>query len=464
MQVQGVQVNGLHAFVGTGEQCLKILLPARTFRWRDFGCLGGTFHGTPDRPITMNRRTYLGTTLAAALSPRIMAAGGRPPRRVLLRSSWQTVNIGDIAHTPGVLALLEKHLPDVEVRLWPVSVADGVEEMLRRRFPKVAIVKTAGELKTAFAECEFLLHGSGPSFVAQKDVGRWVKETGKPFGVYGITFGTMSGRFDDGTRALLSQAAFVFFRDSVSLHFAKEQGVTCPVMEFGPDGAFATDLRNDAAAEAFLRTHGLQQGKFLCCLSRFRHTPYWKIKKGYAFDPGKQARNDEMKEHDHAPLRAAISAVVRETPMKVLLCPEDASQMEIGKAMLYDKLPGDAKAKVVWRDKYWLTDEALSTYVRSAGLFGSEMHSPIMCIGNGVPAIVCRWAEQTSKGYMWRDIGLGDWLFDFDQEREIVRLVPTVLAMAKDPDTAQAKVAKASEFVQRRQRETMAVLGRQFKE
>jgi hypothetical protein len=29
------------------------------------------------------------------------------------------VNIGDIAHTPGVLALLEKHLPEVEVRLWP---------------------------------------------------------------------------------------------------------------------------------------------------------------------------------------------------------------------------------------------------------------------------------------------------------------------------------------------------------
>jgi hypothetical protein len=25
-------------------------------------------------------------------------------------------------------------------------------------------------------------------------------------------------------------------------------------------------------------------------------------------------------------------------------------------------------------------------------------------------------AEQTSKGIRWRDIGLGDWLFDFDQE------------------------------------------------
>ena len=128
-----------------------------------------------------------------------------------------------------------------------------------------------------------------------------------------------------------------------------------------------------------------------------------------------------MKEHDHAPLREAIVAVVRETPMKVLVCPEDASQMEIGKEMLVDKLPDDVKAQVVWRENYWLTDEALSTYVRSAGLFGAEMHSPIMCIGNGMPAIVCRWEEQTSKGFMWRDIGLGEWLFDMDDEEEIAR-------------------------------------------
>ncbi len=91
--------------------------------------------------------------------------------------------------------------------------------------------------------------------------------------------------------------------------------------------------------------------------------------------------------------------------------------MAVGKEMFYDKLPADVKPRVVWREKFWLTDEALSTYVRSAGLFGSEMHSPIMALGNGIPAIVCRFEEQTSKGIMWRDIGLGDWLFDLDQSR-----------------------------------------------
>ena len=167
-----------------------------------------------------------------------------------------------------------------------------------------------------------------------------------------------------------------------------------------------------------------------------------------------------MKEHDHAPLRAAITAVVRETPLKVLVCPEDETQMEVGKEMLVDKLPDDVKAKVVWREKYWLTDEAVSTYIRSAGLFGLEMHSPIMCIGNGVPAIVCRFVDQTYKGIMWRDIGLGDWLFDMDVEEEVARLVPTVLALAKDPAAAQVKTVKALKFVRQRQREQVAVLGK----
>ena len=107
---------------------------------------------------------------------------------------------------------------------------------------------------------------------------------------------------------------------------------------------------------------------------------------------------------------------------------------------------------MVWRNTYWLTDEALSTYVRSAGLFGAEMHSPILCVANGIPAIVCRWAEQTSKGFMWRDIGLGDWLFDLDQQREREQVVPAVIAMAKDPAAAKAKAEQARQYVEQRQR------------
>lgn len=419
----------------------------------------------------LNRRCWMQTSLIAAVAASLGANRGRRPR-VLLRSSWQVVNIGDIAHTPGVLALLEKHLPEVEPVLWASGdLSSEVTAMEKRRFPNLRIVKGSigadgrasnSELADAIAETDFLLHGSGPSLVAARDVAAFVQHTGKPFGVYGITHGSFLSGND---RELLGQAKFVYFRDSESLEHARREGVECPVMGFSPDGAFACDLRDDERAEAFLKANDLQPGKFLCCLSRLRYTPYWTIPaKKRPFDARRHERNEAMKEHDHRALRQAIMAVVRETDMKVLLCPEDMTQMAVGKEMFFDKLPEDVKRRVVWRDQFWLTDEALSTYVRSAGLFGSEMHSPIMAAGNGIPAIVCRFEEQTSKGFMWRDIGLGEWLFDLDKSEDHERIVPTVLAMANDPIGAKAKVEKARDFVQARQRETILELNKHLGE
>lgn len=416
---------------------------------------------------SVSRRNFLAQSVRAAFVGGINAKAGirNKSPHILLRSSWQVFNIGDIAHTPGVLALREHYLPDAEVRLWASpDLSDEVAAMEHRRFPNLQIVKgTIGAdgkasnsvLQQAIEWSNFLLHGSGPSLVGAKDVAAYIQHTRKPFGVYGITQGSFLSGSND--QALLNQAKFVYFRDSVSLQVARDQGVNAPVMGFAPDGAFACDLRDDEKAAAFLRANQLQDGQFLCCIPRLRYTPYWKYR-NQPVNAERAARNDTMAEHDHAPLRAAITAVVRETKHKVLLCPEDMSQMEVGKLWVYDKLPDDVKPRVVWRERFWLTDEALSVYVRSAGVFGLEMHSPIMCVGNGIPAIVGRFAEQTSKGFMWRDIGLGDWLFDFDQEAEIARYVPAVLAMAKDPISAKAKVKKARAFVIQQQQETMATL------
>ena len=414
------------------------------------------------------RRTFLTQALALAGLPASLAAQrpGVGRRTILLRSAWQTVNIGDIAHTPGVLRLIETHLPEVAVRLWPRDVGNGVDDILRRRFPSVALVRTPEEIAAAQKECDIFLHGSGPSLVGRAEMARWRDDTGKPYGVYGITFPGVYGTPEQATRAsaididLLNGARFTFFRDSVSLAFAEKIGVRSTIMAFAPDGAFAVDLRADADATAFLTGHGLEDGRFLCVIPRTRYTPYWEVAgRNTPFNPEQHARNEVMAEHDNGPLRDAIVAVVRETPLKVLICPEDETQVKLGKTVLFDPLPADVRSRVVWRDRYWLTDEAVSTYVRSAGLFGLEMHSPIMCIGNGVPAIVCRFHEQTSKGFMWRDIGLGDWLFDMDVPADVRGIVPAVLAMARNPAAAREKAARARAFVEARQRETMATLG-----
>jgi polysaccharide pyruvyl transferase WcaK-like protein len=408
--------------------------------------------------------------LSLALRSCLASSRSGPPR-ILLRSSWQTVNIGDIAHTPGVLSILQKHLPEAEVTLWPSYVDNGVEELLCMEFPGLKIAKPGSEaLDRAFKECDFLLHGSGPSIVAEQDIIRWHRETGKPYGIYGITFSKKDSTsvHATGEEALkqsvgvLSQARFVFFRDSKSLELARELGARSPVMEYGPDGAFACDLRDPEKAEAFLSKYGLQEGKYLCCIPRLRYTPYWTIRENVEADPVKHARNESMKEHDHAPLREAIVELVRQTDLKVLICPEDRTQMAVGKALLYDRLPAAVLDRVAWRPNYWLTGEAVSVYVRSAGLFGNEMHSPIMCIGHGVPAVVCRFAEQTSKGFMWDDIGLEDWLFDHDRPGDQERIVSTVLDIARNPEIARRKANRARSFVEKRQKETMEVLGKEL--
>ena len=76
--------------------------------------------------------------------------------------------------------------------------------------------------------------------------------------------------------------------------------------------------------------------------------------------------------------------------------------------------PDDIRPYIAVPDAFWEADLALGVYRQSRGLFGTEMHSQVMAVGNGIPAIVCRTSEFGTKSQMWNDIGLGEWLFDFD--------------------------------------------------
>jgi polysaccharide pyruvyl transferase WcaK-like protein len=243
---------------------------------------------------------------------------------------------------------------------------------------------------------------------------------------------------------------------------AKSKNVKCPILDFAPDGAFATDLKDEPTALKFLAENQLEAGRFVCCIPRLRYTPYWKIhdKVKTAEDDRKDRENQLKKEQDHKPLRDAIIRLIKETDYKVLLCPEDASQMEVGKELLYEPLEEAIRKRVVLRKQFWKPDEAISIYKKSLGLFGNEMHSPIMCIGNGVPAIVCRWAEQTSKGYMWQDIGLKDWLFNMDQESDRNKVADTVVAMVKNREKSLEMVAMAQKKILAAQEKSMKVLSK----
>ncbi|NQU44021.1 polysaccharide pyruvyl transferase family protein [bacterium] len=388
------------------------------------------------------------------------------PSQILLRSSWQTVNIGDIAHTPGLLWLLEKYLPDVELTLWPNNVGDGVEPMLRKAFPKVRLVKghlNAGgrpdteALRTAFEEADFFLHGSGPSVVARKEMDAWRRQTGKPYGVFGVTVGEV----DDFIRDLLSGAEFVFCRDSISLAFLRDQGVRPGVLEFGPDGAFGTHLRNEPRAIEYLTKHGLEEGKFLCAIPRLRYSPYHEIhnRPPTETDLERATVSARHVEEDLSKLRCAVTAWVRKTGWPALVCPEMTYEVEVAKKWVVDPLPADVREKVVWKDSYWLPDEAVSVYSHARALISCEMHSPIMATAAGTPAIYVRQPSDTSKGQMWRDIGLSPWIFEIEETRG-EDLAAALLEIHRNYPEALKRTNQAMAFVQDKQERAFSVLAR----
>ena len=420
-----------------------------------------------------NRRKFLkqtsivsGGLLFSSFANRFEFTDSQMPRHILLRSGWQTENIGDIAHTPAMLVLIEKYILNTKVTFWPWYnyLPDNEVAMLKKRFPKLEIVQGAfdaqgksstPELEAAIASADFLLHNSGPATIAWADLMNFKKFTGKSFGVYGVSYGL----YGTPEAAILNDAAFVYFRDSISLQKAKEAGVHNAIIGFSPDVVFAIDVLDDEKANEFLQDNKLEDGKFICCIPKHRNTPIWlHTHKNRPFDAVKNERNEAMKEHDHQPMREAITQIVRTTDLRILICHEDETQIAIGKEWILDKLPEDVQLKCVWLNRNWLPDEAVSIYKRSAGMFANEMHSPIMCIAQGIPAIVCRWEEQSSKGMMWRDIGLGEWLFDFDNDEEIKGFVPAVIKMANNPNDAKLKAIKARKLVAENLAKTMKVV------
>src|SRR5579871_2707942 len=80
------------------------------------------------------RRSFLSGLGASsgALAARI----SRKKPVILLRSSWQTVNIGDIGHTPGALTLLEKYFPEADVTLWPNHLTPEGPDRLAQGFSR----------------------------------------------------------------------------------------------------------------------------------------------------------------------------------------------------------------------------------------------------------------------------------------------------------------------------------------
>ncbi len=332
-------------------------------------------------------------------------------KTVLLRGSWQTKNIGDIAHTPGFLNLAKKYLPEASIWLWPCQIDRGVREMLLTNFPGLRLVESEADIQEAFEKCSMLINGSGPG-IESWSLGEWHARTKKPYGFYGIS---ADGLWTEKKKTLLNDADFIFCRDSLSQYFLHQQQLDCPIIDFVPDSTFALQLGKNAGAEKYLRENGLEPGKFICVIPRLRYTPAdFDDEHFYYKDPKRQNPSEEHLESDMEKMRQVIAEIVTKTDLKVLICPEMTYQVPMGRRYLYEPLPEKIKERVVLKREYWITDEAQTVYAAAHSLVSMEMHSPIIFITAGKPAILLRQAEDTLKGQMWRDIGLQDWILELN--------------------------------------------------
>ncbi|HRE80340.1 MAG TPA: polysaccharide pyruvyl transferase family protein [Opitutaceae bacterium] len=405
------------------------------------------------RHFIKSTTTALAASAVAAPLARAQRATSRP-KRILLRNAWQNVNIGDIGHYLGTLELMEKYYPEAEMTLWPRPRAldGGIREKLLQAFPKVKIAEgtlkdgkpEGAELTEAWEKADFMLHGSGSGFSARTDVLAWHRTTGKPFGVFGTSTDPISGigadRDPEGgtlanlrsriqklpsnhlaeeTRWLIDRASFMFCRDTLSRDYLKAQQVKTSVLEFGPDSQFGMKRRDDKTGDAFLKSRGLEEGRFICVIPRLRYTPYYQIRNEprVPADDIRDAINNRTEDSDHARVRDMIISYVRNTGNKVLACGEMTYQVPLAKKILVDPLPADVKRNVVWRDTFWFTYEAASVFARSQTVVCVDCHSPIIALSHGKPGFYVRQPTDTCKGEMFHDIEISPWTFEVEETR-----------------------------------------------
>lgn len=407
----------------------------------------------------MNRRTFLqqtGAVLAStAASSRAFAQA--KPKTVVLQSAWAVHNIGDIGHTPGTLRVLEQQLPEVKVMLWAMKLDERVEAMLRTRFPKVDIVQGSLTGKTERDEKLRETIRGADLFIRNSGMGqdtsfmKFCRENGKPYGLFGQSYfpDMVEGPGAEERVALLNGASFIYTRETKTLGILKGAGVKTPVLEFGPDGCFGIDVRDDTRGLATMKQFGLEERKFITIQLR-THTPSFPgvdDKRPQKLNPlhptPRMIADDERRAAKYCDL---ITRWVKKTGHKVLIAPEVHKEMEHNKRFIYDKLPAEIQRHVVNLETFWNADDAASVFARAHTVVCHEPHSPIIALANGTPIIHTFSEFHSPKCWMFKDIGLPEWLLEMD-ETLVEKMAETLFAIDADYAGAQAKVKKAMAYV-----------------
>lgn len=388
---------------------------------------------------------------------------------VLVHSGWNRYNFGDVAHTPGLLRLLEAHLPEAEILLWMASYPDWLKGYIGARFPAVRCVSgllggaegpVSPAVEEAFGRADLFVFNSGPIFnyghriAPDSPVRRtgwrgfdwnatmvpaaklyYAKSRGVPFGIFAQSFIYLAPPADAVLPDILSQAAFLTTRETDSLAYLNELGVEAADMAFVPDAAWAFDLRDDAPVLAWMQKHGLREGRFLAATTR--NAP-----------AGVDEEADAQRQKAFwTPL---ICRWIEETGLPVVLLPETVTSIELNRSYIYEPLPDAIKENVILDDslwapaeEFWTPDRALSLLSRARAYCNVDHHGVLMALAAGVPCVHPRQSQAGRKAQVLRDLGLGEWLFDIEVD-DAKKVGDALLVIDRDYGAARHKAAEAA--------------------
>lgn len=383
---------------------------------------------------------------------------------VLLRTAWQTRNIGDVCFTPAMCARLRGLFPGRKIICWAARTTPAIRALAEAACPGVEWL-SGGPARQgspadpatldAFETAGAFLYNSGPLLHYSGDLQQWdgfarnlaplvlCRERNIPYAVYGQSFESLAPPADILAREVLSDAAFVTCRDTRSRRTLLAAGVRADRVTFSPDIAFSYPQLDPVRADAFLKEQGLEPGRFLgfCCHYAVEHRAPLAERAGWHLDR----------------LRRVLVRWVRETGLPVLLYPEDDREIGLHRREFTDALPAEVRNRIRLRETFWLPDEAAAVLRRARVLFSTEPHSMIMTLQYGVPPLhPMHWAFGC-KAQMWDDLGLADWRFDMDA-CDAECMADALLAVHADWESARARAAAAAESVRERMRQTDALL------
>lgn len=394
-----------------------------------------------------------------------------PGPTILVHSGWNRYNFGDVAHTPGLLSLLEQYIPEAEIWLWMARYPEWLEGYILERFPNTRFCygqlggvqgQIDAAIEEAYAQADLFIYNSGPIFnYGHEIVSDYIKQEGWrgfdwnatmepaaklyyakhkgiPFGIFGQSFIHFAPPADVVLPDILSQAAFVSTRERDSLHYLQQLGVKAPDMGFTPDAAWAFDRKDDAAVLPWLKKLGLKERAFLAVTTR--NTP-----------AGVDIDLDAEKQV--ALFSQVITDWVTQTGLPVLLVPETATSIQLNKSHILDPLPDYIKPSVIvddslWtpEESFWTPDQALSVLSRARSYLNIDHHGILLALSAGTPCLHPRQPQAGRKSAVLNDIGLSDWLFDL-YTVDPKGVSQALLEIHRAYDQAQERVYQAVKIV-----------------